>query len=875
MKKSELSNYLKFREFKVYGTDEWYANDEKKYRTVFEQMETTYVWTEFSFYNKLFDERNWNLSCSIKAFRNSDNSLICDQDASMEIVKELNIVYIRKGWGMESAGAFWTAGSYRWEAWINDELFTTTEFTVNNYGIVTAQENPYFTVKHIKTFESGYNEPAINDRVYYGQFDSEGTRYVWVEFTFENKLNYSPTKSKSWKGELFFNYSDDTGRLKGTVTRNIDINLDTTEYTLSVGWGSETAGTWGKDNFRMAVVFMDQVVAVAPFTVADSFISLEEYTPYTGLNTLTTAGSTTAAITPPETIESVTEELESMVGLNNIKQKLKEYIQYLNFLKIRSEKGFSDSTRINLHAVFTGNPGTGKTTVANLLGKIYKVLGLLPRGHVHEVDRSDIVGEYIGQTAPKIKDAIGKAQGGILFIDEAYSLTRSKEDGKDFGQEVIEILVKEMNDPKNNFAVIVAGYPELMEKFLDFNPGLKSRFTAVYHFLDYTPQELILIADYAANKRSVTLETEARDFLYTRIVEDYRNRDETFGNARLVHSLIEEAKMNLGLRLMKSPDISSLTKEDFATIKVEDIKKIFAQKDRIVADIPIDEDLLRESLAELKAMVGLDSVKKEIDELVKLVRFYRETGRDVRKTFSLHAVFSGNPGTGKTTVARIVAKIYKALGILERGHLVEVDRQKLIASYLGQTAEKTNAVIDKSIGGILFIDEAYALTTSGDDYGREAVEAILKRMEDQRGQFVVIVAGYTDQMEQFLNSNPGLRSRFDRHFFFQDYDEHQLMQMALSLLAVEKLKPDAEAQEYLERFFTQIVSRKGKNFGNGRQVRKVIEASIKNQHLRLATLSPSLRTPEALYTLILDDVDDLILEEPGKNRSSIGFGQTQ
>ena len=179
------------------------------------------------------------------------------------------------------------------------------------------------------------------------------------------------------------------------------------------------------------------------------------------------------------------------------------------------------------------------------------------------------------------------------------------------------------------------------------------------------------------------------------------------------------------------------------------------------------DDILFESLAELNALTGLDSVKTEVNEMVKLVRFYQESGKDVLNKFSLHTVFTGNPGTGKTTVARILSRIYKGLGILEKGHLIEVDRQGLVAGYVGQTAIKTADKVNEAVGGILFIDEAYSLANESGgqhDFGGESIQVILKRMEDLRGKFGVIVAGYTENMQDFINSNPGLRSTRNQIF---------------------------------------------------------------------------------------------------------------
>ncbi|MFN5885055.1 MAG: AAA family ATPase, partial [Bacteroidota bacterium] len=343
-------------------------------------------------------------------------------------------------------------------------------------------------------------------------------------------------------------------------------------------------------------------------------------------------------------------------------------------------------------------------------------LGLLSKGHVFEADRSDLVAAYMGKTAPKTKQAIKKAKGGILFIDEAYALARKNDDSKDFGKEAIEILLKEMSDGDGDLAIIVAGYPDEMNTFMESNPGLKSRFNMHYEFPDYTPQELMMIAEYTALKRAIVFSTEARETLYKKLVDSYRERDSNFGNARYVNSLIDESKMNMGLRIMQAGKTSAeLSKEELSTITEADILKIFQSKTQKIADIPVDEELLRSSLNALHGMVGLDNIKNEIDELVKLVSFYKEIGKDIRQSFSLHAVFTGNPGTGKTTVARLLAQVYKALGILERGNLVECDRQGLVGGYVGQTALKTTEMLNKAMGGVLFIDEAYALSEGGEN----------------------------------------------------------------------------------------------------------------------------------------------------------------
>ncbi|HUR31861.1 MAG TPA: AAA family ATPase, partial [Saprospiraceae bacterium] len=286
------------------------------------------------------------------------------------------------------------------------------------------------------------------------------------------------------------------------------------------------------------------------------------------------------------------------------------------------------------------------------------------------------------------------------------------------------------------------------------------------------------------------------------------------------------------------------------------------------------ETLLNDSLAELNALTGMDNIKTEINEMVRLVRFYQEIGKDVLNKFSLHTVFTGNPGTGKTTVARILSKVYKGLGILGKGHLVEVDREGLVAGYVGQTAIKTNEKIQEAMGGILFIDEAYSLAQergSPYDFGGEAIQIILKRMEDMRGKFGVIVAGYPQRMHGFINSNPGLKSRFDKYFVFDDYTPDQMFTIGLGMFLKEGVIPDVAAAEHLKSYFAFIYHNRDEHFGNARTVRQIVAESVKNQNLRLAGMKKEERTPELLSTVIFDDVKEFELKEQDFGPARIGF----
>lgn len=866
----EFKKY-KFRELKVYASTEWLADNKKKYRQVFDRYETTYIYAELSFYNKLFDEEDWEINVELKCFSlRKGRKELCNLPFKRKVSKYDSVVFVREGWGNKTEGAFWKKGTYYWEAWVEGEKVATKYFYVEDAGReITHLENPYIQTKSLRLYEGPYDDVIEEDRTYYSKFSSEETRYIYVEIVLENVFN-----TKAWQCELFTKFYNDARELKGQVIRLQRIEKRDEVIKITAGWGSNVKGSWRVDRYTAEVVFMDKLLAVIPFEIEEEF---EEGVP----GVILPHRQAPVILTPEEdlgqTFEEVMSKLDNLIGLNAIKKEVRDHAKYIQFLQLRKERGFEEKEEINVHSVFIGNPGTGKTTVAKMMGQLYKKMGLLTKGHVHEVDRVDLVGEYIGQTAPKVKEAIEKARGGVLFIDEAYSLARSNDDTKDFGREVIEILVKEMSNGPGDLAVIVAGYPKEMKHFLDSNPGLKSRFKLYFEFQDYLPQELSQIADYACVEKRVRLTREAKEKIDDIILKAFRKRDRSFGNARFVYDLIEKSKIILGLRIMSDDNPRAASDDELEVIHLDDVRKIDLKDQPELPMIPVDEALLNESLVELNSLIGMDKIKDQINELVKLVRFYRETNRNVLNSFSLHTVFIGNPGTGKTTVARILTKIYKALGVLERGHMVETDRQGLVAGFVGQTAIKTAEKIEESLGGVLFIDEAYALTHkvggSQGDFGDEAIQTLLKRMEDHRGQFFVFVAGYPDNMETFLKANPGLNSRFDKVLKFEDYSPEDLSRIAMLMLEEKSLKPDEAAKAHLDEYFKFLYEYRDKYFGNARTVRNIINEAIKNQNLRLAALKGEERekTPDDILTL--RDVQNFKLDKSGFlfNKKTIGF----
>jgi len=859
---------FKFRELNVYSSTEWLAGNKKRYRQVFERYGTSYVYAELSFYNKLFDQEVWEVDISLKCFEHKKTRRkVCSLDFKRKVSKFDNIVYIREGWGNKKDGAFWKKGTYYWEAWVNDERVATKYFYIEDAGnpLDPSIEN-YLSLNTLKLYEGQYDDVNKDDRRYLKAFSTSETGYIYTELSFVNNL-----PDQNWHCEFFVKFYNESRELKGQSTKLTLVKEGERELIITAGWGSNNKGSWREGDYSVDIFFGQQLIATAHFKVGEYAIEgqCDYQSPF-----LKRREGIVPIFDPTETFSDVLARLNELIGLDEIKKKVADHAKYIQFLQLRKDKGFDESTSINIHSVFTGNPGTGKTTVAKMMGSLYQRMGLLSKGHVHEVDRVDLVGEYIGQTAPKVKDAIEKARGGVLFIDEAYALARSNDDSKDFGREVIEIIVKEMSNGRGDIAIIVAGYPTEMKHFIDSNPGLKSRFKHYYEFRDYLPQELSKIAKYACAEKQVVLSEQANDVVDDLIVEAFRNRDKSFGNARFVHDLIDKAKINLGLRIMDMEDTSTVEYEELETVLVEDVHQIKTTKEKTHPNIPIDHALLESAMEELNGLIGIKNIKKQISETVELIKYHKSIGENVLNKFFYHTVFIGNPGTGKTTVARILCKIYKALGILERGHMVETDRQGLVAGFVGQTASKTTERIDEALGGVLFIDEAYALSNFNGlqgDYGNEAIQTLLKRMEDDRGEFFVFAAGYPSNMERFLKANPGLSSRFDTIIKFSDYDAATLLEIAFTMFDQQGYELNQNAIDKLEHLLTQMYSSRDKYFGNAREIRKLVSECIKNQILRTSKM----KTKAAKFSkkISIDDINQLNIQNPDDifEKKKIGF----
>ncbi|QRN80327.1 MAG: AAA family ATPase, partial [Nocardiopsis sp. BM-2018] len=568
----------------------------------------------------------------------------------------------------------------------------------------------------------------------------------------------------------------------------------------------------------------------------------------------------------PVPVDVALAELENMIGLDPVKQQVRGIAASIEAARLRADAGLSVERPLR-HLVFSGPPGTGKTSVARTLATIFHSFGLLPTSRVVEVQRADLVGEYLGATAIKTNELIDRALGGVLFVDEAYSLVNEGDGQADrFGNEAVQTLLKRAEDDRDQLVVILAGYEKEMDAFLASNPGLASRFATRISFPSYSSAELLRIAENLVAQRGDSLEPEAARTLRQRFEQAVqREAIDELGNGRFARSMVEKASQARDVRVVTSgvsgdePGLRP-SPDALVTVLTTDVETAYSE---LTSRLPGfgESPGLEEAMAELDGMIGLEPVKEQVRSLVaqlRVARLREEQGLPHQPPMR-HFVFSGPPGTGKTTVARVLGRVFSALGMLGRAEVVEAQRADLVGEHLGATAVKTNRLIDRALGGVLFVDEAYSLVnpgySGGDAFGAEAIQTLLKRAEDDRDRLVVVLAGYTDEMDRFLASNAGLSSRFNVRVRFPSYSPEELSEIADTVAARTGDVFDDTAREDLHSIFTHVCATGWiDELGNGRFARSLYERACSHRDLRVSQDVGESATAAELTVVTSEDV---------------------
>ncbi len=558
-----------------------------------------------------------------------------------------------------------------------------------------------------------------------------------------------------------------------------------------------------------------------------------------------------------EPLENILKEFNELIGLDHVKKELDKLIAFARVIALRRERDIPVGA-INLHMVFSGPPGTGKTEVARKVGKILKAIGLLRRGHCVEVDRAQLTSVYANSGPALMTDKVKEALDGVLFIDEAYALAGSDPltSADRSGKEVIDTLLKLMEDHRERLVVIAAGYTNEMRRFVDSNTGLKSRFSRFIEFSSYNDEELHEIFKKMLENGHYQLTEKAENAARKHIRWMSQNADDHFGNARAVRSFFETILPIQAERIAFTDQYESMNDEELLTINKEDVE-LATPTNRF------QKESLETILKEFNELIGLGRVKEELNKLIAFAQVIAlRQERDIPVgAINLHMVFSGPPGTGKTEIARKVGKILNAIGLLRRGHCVEVDRAQLTSVYSNSGPALMTDKVKEALDGVLFIDEAYTLAgsdplTSADRSGKEVIDTLLKLMEDHRERLVVIVAGYTNEMRRFIDSNTGLKSRFSRFIEFSSYDDEELFHIFNIMVKNGHYQLAEEAEDAARKHIRWMSQNADDQFGNARAVRSFFEAILPIQAERIAfTDQYETMTNEELLTINKEDVE--------------------
>lgn len=525
-----------------------------------------------------------------------------------------------------------------------------------------------------------------------------------------------------------------------------------------------------------------------------------------------------------------------MVGLGALKKSIEAHLNMVKLMMLRNEQGI-ETTMPPLHMVFTGNPGTGKTTVASFIGEIYASMGLLSKGDLIYVERKDLVGQYIGDTEKNTVEVLKRAKGNVLFIDEAYTLA-PKGNEKDYGPRALEVLLSALDRESVDMLVIMAGYKEEMEEMLASNRGLRSRIPYTFHFVDYTADELMQIADQVAERSQFRFSPAACRKLRELVEFKLAGKDANWGNARFITRLISSQILPaMSSRLAALPAAKQKDRNRLCLICQEDIP---SPEDDAAREqkVGFDETAVNRALKKLDALVGLEEVKRNIHNFVDVSRYMLSQGGGWMDNEPLRWNFTGNTGTGKSTVAGIMAELLRAMNLLGKGHLVELKAETLYNVSDFKAEELLHKAMKRSEQGMLFIDgDAPVFKHPDSRFNSEVLRFKLSSMTmELPGTYALIIAENEGTPHLLTRSlREGGITSFDHTLHFADYTEEELLAILGKCLQRKRLRLSPEAARHMADYIHSLCANRRLGYANARTMSKLARSIAENSLLRIST----------------------------------------
>ncbi len=822
----------------------------KHYRSVFRlnEVETLFVDTEIV--NKLFDEKPWEAEImAVLFYMDGKQPVAIAQKGGKVVIPETEAIFqFTTTFSAEDFTDFsFREGIYRVQVVINGQAGVSDE-------IHLLEAHDYFK-DYFKLLDIGFDKcveeaPDVQRPHSFQMIALDGLKDIRFYLVAENYLSHE------WTYEFIINIFDANGMLKASRVAKGNYYIPNRDgkrllcFALDLGAGLENF--WVKGDYKMELSCFDQSVIRLEFSIGDQDVpyNFSEEIAFVNDQQQETSNETNL----PQNKEEALSDLYQMVGLRRVKEEITKMYELAEFVKMRQENGFSDKLPL-LHMVFMGNPGTGKHTVARIVGNIFYHLGVLTNGKVNQYKREDFTRPGYTMEEQLIREAINKSLGGILFIEDADELYPTN-DPNDPAIRIFNILLGILEQEQPALMVIMAGDSVDLQALTEGIPEMKRCFPYQLVFDDYTPDELMEITRQMLKKKQFMFSPEAEDKFSDMLKDCCAVKDADFSNGRFIEERLESAASHMAKRLMSGQN-GEHSKEEMMMIQAEDI------------EVEEQPDPSR-SLDRFNEMIGSKELKNSLISYINYVYFIRERQKhgyaDVIPP--LHMLFTGNRGTGKTTVARMLGEIFESAGILATSNVVVRSRGEIVGDGSIPPQQIAMYIFEQARGGILFLEDAHTLFQ--DNVGAAALSVIFSQLSPtDNGDTIVILSGGPEEMEKALVSNPKVKTLFPYHFHFADYTPDELMEIAVQKITEKNYTLHPKAKEAFKTLVTQVCNEKDKYFGNALFIEKMVDKAIHNLSARTMKIRQERElTRKEITTLMAADIPTATSELPNSYKDT-------